>query len=261
MKKGALPPKELPELFGPESLQEFLFELDQLNEDLLYRDPTTESWILVRTLRGEGKAAPELFRIYEKDRRKLVITSDFVNQAVRDSAAVTSADQYDPGTPKALQAKRSRDWTSLISVIHFFAKSPTDRRLQNLIIAEGISKMILGDLERLRSLSHVPDEQGLIAKEAGAAYESGLKNFLTSIGARKKKGTPRRSMSIVPIPWEWLVVYRTQQFVFVHGTLPRCSWLIKQLQQDGVAYNEDNGRGHSKWSELFRRVGLDSLPK
>lgn len=102
MKKGALPPKELPELFGPESLQEFLFELDQLNEDLLYRDPTTEGWVLVRTLSGEGEAAPELFRIYGKDSQKSVVPSDFVNQSAGDSAAAIRGSTHDPHSSEAI---------------------------------------------------------------------------------------------------------------------------------------------------------------
>ena len=54
---------------------------------------------------------------------------------------------------------------------------------------------------------------------------------------------------------------RAQQFVAVNGALPNQGWLIKQLKQDGVVYQEDNGRGHSKWRELLARAGLDSLPK
>ena len=266
MKKVAPTPKELPYLFGPESLHEFLFEVDQVNVDLLYRDPTKAGWRLASSLLGEGEAAPELFRIYEKDNQKMAVPSDFVNQSVSDSSAATSADQYDPGTPKAIQAQRSRDWSSLISTIHFFdsssAESIEHRRLHALLIAKGVSEMILCELDRLRASSHAPDQQALIAKEAGAAYESGLKNFLTATGVRKKKGTLRQTTTtIVPIPWEWLAIYRSQQFVFVHGTLPGQTWLIKQLQQDGVAYHEDNGRGHSKWRELLKRAGLDSLPQ
>ncbi len=265
MKKVALMPQDLPELFGPESLQEFLLGLDQVNTDVLHRDPTKAGWRLACSLRGEGEAAPELFRVYEKDNQKMVAPSEFVNQSVSDSSAATSADQYDPGTPKALQAQRSRDWSSLISTIHLFdsssAKSIEHRRLHALLIAKGVSEIILGTLDKLLASSQNPDRQALIAKEAGAAYESGLKNFLTSTGARMKKGTSRQSMTIVPLPWEWLAIYRAQQFVFAHGALPVRTWLIKQLKQDGVAYNEDNGRGHSKWRELLKRAGLDSLPK
>ncbi len=258
-------PKDLPELFGPESLQEFLLGLDQVNTDVLHRDPTKAGWRLACSLLGEGEAAPELFRIYEKDNQKMVASSNFVNQAVSDSSAATSADQYEPGTPKALRAQQSRDWSSLISIIHLFdsssAKSIGHRRLHALLIAKGVSEIILGTLDKLLASSQNPDYQALTAKEAGAAYESGLKNFLTSTGARRKKGTPRQSTALVPLPWEWLAIYRAQQFVFVHGELPVQTWLIKQLQEDGVAYNEDNGRGHSKWRELLKRAGLDSLPK
>jgi hypothetical protein len=264
VKKVALTPKDLPELFGPDSLQEFLFGLHQVNTDVLYRDPTKAGWRFAYSLHGEGEAAPELFRIYEKNNQRMVGPSDFVNQSVSDSSAATSADQYDPGTPKALQAQQSRDWSSLISTIHFFdsssAKSIERRRLHARLIAKGVSEMILGTLDKLLASSQSPDDQALIAKEAGAAYESGLKNFLTSTGAREKKGKTRQSMTIVT-PWERLAIYRVQQFVVTHGTLPNQTWLIQQLKQDGVVYHEDNGRGHSKWRELLKRAGLDSLPK
>lgn len=265
MKKVTPTPNELPDLFGSDSLYEFLVESDLVNTGLLYSDPLKEGWRLVCSLQGEGEAAPELFKIYEKDGQKAVIPSDFVNRSASDSAAATSADQHDPGSPKALQAGRSRGWSSLISSVHFFDKSSASplnsRRLHALIIAKGISEMIAGDLERLLSSTHDPNKQGLIAKEAGAAYESGLRNFLASIGARKKKGTPRQSRTTLRLPWEWLSLIRAQQFVAKHGRLPVQAWLIKQLRQDGVVYQEDNGRGHSKWSELLKRAGLASLAK
>jgi hypothetical protein len=265
VKKNAPIPKDLPELFGPESLQEFLFELNQVNASLLYRDPTTAGWILVRTLSGEGEAAPELFHIYEKDGRRAVFSSDMVNQSVRENAAATSKNQYDEKTERGRQASQSRNWSSLISLVHFFdessSKSFDHRHLHALLIAKGVSEIIGGDLKRLRSLPLAPAQQASITKRAAEAYESGLKNFLTAIGARRKKGTPRKTIKGFPLPWEWLAMFRAQQFVAVNGTLPNQGWLIQQLKQDGIAYQEDNGRGHSKWRELLARVSLDLLPK
>ena len=265
MKKVVLPPKESPQFFGLESLHEFLSELDQVNASLLYRDPKTDGWTLLRALNGQGEDAPELFRIYEKNGRKTVISSDHVNQAVRENAAATSANQYDEKTQKARQALQSRNWSSLIALVHFFDKSSgksfDHRHLHALLIAKGVSDIILGDLNSLHSLPLAPAQQALIVKRAAAAYESGLKNFLTATGARQKKGTPRKTIKGLPPPWEWLAMLRAQQFVAVNGALPNQGWLIKQLKQDGVVYQEDNGRGHSKWRELLARAGLDSLPK
>lgn len=265
MKKLPPTPTGLPDLFDIESLREFLLELDKVNSCLLYRDPATDGWRLVSSLHGEGETAPELFRLFERDGQKAVVSSDLVNQSVRDSSAATGADQYELGTPKALQAIQSRGWSELISSIHFFeassAKSLDHRRLHALMISRGFSDMILRDLKLLLASSCAPDKQSSIAKEAGAAYESGLRNFLTSIGARKKKGTPRKTTALGSIPWEWHTIFRTQQFAVHHGTLPTQAWLIKQLQQDGVGYKEENGREHSRWRELLKRAGLDSLPK
>lgn len=258
-------PEAIPERFDRKSFQAFLLELDSLNQDLLYRDPIKAGWSLVCTLKGEGEDAPDLFQIYQKDGRKAVILSDFVNHAATDSAAATSGDQYEPSAPKALQARKSRGWSSVVSLIHLFDTSPEvsleHRKLHSQLIATGVSKLILGDLDLLCSPKITPDQQAAIAKEAGAAYESGLKNFLTAVGKREKKGTPRRSTSTIPLPWEWLAVLRVQQFIYNHGKLPVREWLIKQLQDDGVAYQESKGRGNSKWRELLKRAGLDSLPK
>ena len=254
----------LPEIFSQESWQDFLSRQDSTNQELVYRDPLQAGWALVATLRGEGKDSPELFHVYERDGRFTAIPGEFVTTCVCDATGATSADQYEVGDAKGLQARHAKKWAAAIALVHNFSRSASAhlkvKKLQALLIAKQFSDIVLYDLNRLKAESATPENQALVAKEAGAAYESGLKNLLVSIGLREKKGSKRKSPTAIALPWEWITVLRAQQFVTHHKALPRQVWLIKQVQSDGVHYKDEKGRAVSKWREFFRKVGLDTLP-
>jgi hypothetical protein len=90
VKKNVRASKVLPDLFGEESLVNFLLEVERVNASLIHRDPTEDGWSFTGELRGTGKNAPELFRIYEKAGSKMVLLSDFVNRSVFNSSGATN---------------------------------------------------------------------------------------------------------------------------------------------------------------------------
>ena len=257
--------RKLPELFSEQSWHDFLSQQHSVNQELLYRDPEKAGWTLLAVLKGEGEDAPELFRVYQCGTRKTALPSEFVTEKVAGASGATNTNLDQEGSPKGMQARRRQQWTSAIALIHFLGDcpktTPDHPKLRALLISKALFQIISHDIIRLLDSSNAQGDQALLAKEAGAAYESGLKNFLTSLGALKKRGTPRASNKKIPLQWEWIALLRAKQFVIAHSTLPTQTWLTKQLQADGISYMDKDGRGPSKWRNLFDRVGLSLLPK
>ena len=250
---------KMPPLFSVEAFAEFLVGEDRSHAGLDVLMPEKKGWQLSQELRGREEA-PVLFKIYIKQNKQLVTSSDYVNDRLNACSGASRTEWLRESDPKEKRKLKAHSWAQLIAQINttdFEKISSEQRHVHSALITAMVCELIRDDLAMISK----SDDDALVAKDAGAAYQSGLINFLVATGQRNKKGKQREGDGpLSALPWEFLAVKRTQQFVTCHQTLPTRKWLRAQLEDDGIRYSTEKSRDKANWANLFDRVGLSSLP-
>jgi len=246
-------------LFTVKEFADFLIEAERAHAGLDVLMPEKKGWKLTQELPA-GEQSPVLFRVYTKQDKQLVISSDYVNDRMNACSGASRTEWLRESDPKEKKKLKAHSWSQLIAQINaadFEKISVEQQHVHSALITGMICDLIRDDLTMISK----SDDDALVAKDAGAAYQSGLVNFLVATGQRKKRGKQREGDGpLASIPWEFLAVKRAQQFVVLHQFLPSKKWLRAQLEQDGIHYSPEKSRDIANWSNLFERVGLSSLP-
>jgi len=251
---------KMPPLFSVEAFAEFLLGEERSHAGLDVLMPEKKGWQLSQELRGREET-PVLFRIYTRQEKQFVNSSDYVNERLNSCSGASRTEWLRESHPKEKKKLKAHSWAQLIGQINatdFENMPPELMKMHSAFITGMICELIRDDLTMISK----SDDDALVTKDAGATYQSGLINFLVATGQRKKRGNQREGEGpLSALPWEFLAVKRAQQFVTHHQALPTQSWLRAQLEDDGVHYSPEKGRDKANWAILFERVGLNSLPE
>jgi len=249
-----------PPLFTVEEFAEFLIGAERSHAELDVLMPEQKGWQLSQELRGREET-PVLFQVYSKGEIHLVTSSEYVNERLNACSGASRTEWLRESDPKEKKKLKAHSWAHLIGQIHatdFKNMPPEQMKMHSALITAMVCTLIRDDLAMISK----SDDDALVAKDAGATYQSGLINFLVATGQRKKRGNQREGEGpLSAIPWEFLAVNRAQQFVTHHKSLPTQSWLRAQLEVDGVRYSTEKSRDKANWAILFERAGLNSLPE
>ena len=250
---------KMPPLFSVEAFAEFLLGEERSHAGLDVLMPEKKGWQLSQELRGREET-PVLFRMYSKGGMHLVTSSEYVNERLNSCSGASRTEWLRESDPKEKKKLKAHSWAQLIGQINatdFENMPPEQMKMHSALITGMVCELIRDDLAMISQ----SDDDALIAKDAGATYQSGLINFLVATGKRNKKGKQREGEGpLSALSWEFLTVKRAQQFVASHQTLPTQKWLRTQLEDDGIHYSTEKSRDKANWSNLFDRVGLSSLP-
>ena len=250
---------KMPPLFSVEAFAEFLLGEERSHAGLDVLMPEKKGWQLSQELRGREET-PVLFRIYTRQEKQFVNSSDYVNERLNSCSGASRTEWLRESDPKEKKKLKAHSWAQLIGQINAtdFESMPSEQmKMHSALITVMVCDLIRDDLTMISR----SDDDALVTKDAGATYQSGLINFLVATGQRKKRGKQREGDGpLESIPWEFLAVKRTQQFVVRQQSLPTKKWLRAQLEQDGIHYSQEKSRDKAKWANLFDRAGLNSLP-
>ena len=248
--------------FPPKQLNEVIDEMwISYKEYFLNPNPDELGWELSSELKGLDHEAV-LFRLYRTPKTTpMVLLGEPTADANNRYGGTSDPSCIDPTDRTSLirfrQIEKARKWASISLNCVIAHTHKDDECMHNdLVFRIGLKTIsLLTEDTKDVGASQDPSQT---AKEAGAAYQSGLLQNPTMGGRLASRGR-KPIFGMKGSPREIVAIWRTAAFVRIFERLPTKTWLRSQLESEGMKYAAEKGRDGAKWNALFSRSGLESL--